>query len=532
MTERPSNHWTIFLFACALASVTPLWCAKYLPFCDLPEQLTVIASFRHWGDPQWSGGYELAVGRSQYVLYHLVAAVLAVPLGAETANLVVLSTVGIATPFALRCLLRALGRDERLALFAVPVFWSRPLVMGFLPYVASMPLVAYGLALAVRQWESPRRGRSCALAALPIALFFLHVDPFVVFLVVLGAMRLVLVARDVSARGVTIVEATKRAARDLAWLAPALAIGVAWGLYGSMRASVDRDQVSFLSLPMLLREFPSWSFDVWRSHVDEGCAIVVWLAFSVLVLQRAAHATDRWKLALAAAPVTAAIACYFALPYHVGAASMLNVRIAVFVVLFAPLLVERIDGLRGVVPLAAVAVAGFVLSVDAIKEVRDSEAEEIGDMDRVLAHIRPGAKVVTLPFHLTSPRSHFGVWYLFGSYHRVRRGGVAGFSFAEIDHWPIHFRADAAPPSKPLFWTLDACTFRNATDGAYYDYVLTRGNVDPFRDDPPGPQWRKIDAEREWTLYERIPGAENPAWTIPDPGPCESRRSLETSLRD
>jgi hypothetical protein len=73
--------------------------------------------------------------------------------------------------------------------------------------------------------------------------------------------------------------------------------------------------------------------------------------------------------------------------------------------------------------------------------------------------------------------------------------------------------------------------YRNEVDGRYYDYVLTRGNVDPFRDAPPGPRWRATVHEKEWTLWEKIPGAENPAWTVQDRGPCESRRTLEAMAR-
>ena len=76
-------------------------------------------------------------------------------------------------------------------------------------------------------------------------------------------------------------------------------------------------------------------------------------------------------------------------------------------------------------------------------------------------------------------------------------------------------------------WTFNACAYRNEIDGGCYDHVITRGNVDPFRDAPPGPVFQKVDAERELVLYERVPGATNPAWAVADGGPCESRKSLE-----
>jgi hypothetical protein len=107
---------------------------------------------------------------------------------------------------------------------------------------------------------------------------------------------------------------------------------------------------------------------------------------------------------------------------------------------------------------------------------------------------------------------------------------VASFSFTELGHWPLQFRPEAAPPAKPPFWTFSPCLFRNETDGAYYDYVLARGNVDPFRDAPPGPVWRSVDREGEFVLYAKVANAEaalNPPWKVEDGGPCTSRWSLE-----
>lgn len=50
-------------------------------------------------------------------------------------------------------------------------------------------------------------------------------------------------------------------------------------------------------------------------------------------------------------------------------------------------------------------------------------------------------------------------------------------------------------------------------------------NVDPFRDEPPGPRWRVIGREKDWTLHEKTKDAWAPKWTRDDRGPCESRRT-------
>ena len=140
---------SVLVALAALSCAVPIWSTHYLPFCDLPEHVGAASVIAHYGDPSWGFGqtFELAFGTSQYLLYHLLVALFVrVMNDAELANRVVLGVFAFAFPYALRSLLRALGRDERLAVFAPLAFWSRPLFWGFLPYVASIPVLAYCIA--------------------------------------------------------------------------------------------------------------------------------------------------------------------------------------------------------------------------------------------------------------------------------------------------------------------------------------------------------------------------------------------------
>ena len=522
---RARAAWRAALAVVAVATVAPLWLVPLPPFSDLPEQVAAVATIRHWWDASWQvpADYTFSFGKSQYVLYHALTALVAVPCGsAEVANKLMLTLAGLALAPALASLARALDRDERLAVFAPPVFWSRPLLMGFAPYVASIPVVVWGIAVAARQARAPSRRRAIGLGALALATFYLHADAYV--LLAAGAVAFEIAFHLPVRRGWVAARV-----RALAWLAPSAVVAGAWSIYGAMRPSLEAPGgVVYKPLAELVREFPSWSHDVWQSHVDEACAIVVWAAFAALVVQRGdAGQRGRARTLLAAVPFACACLVYLALPYGVGFGVMLNVRIAVFVTLFAPLLVETTRGWRSSVPLAAVTIAGLVLAADSAYEMRRVEDEEAASLDQLLDRIPPRARVLTLPFHLTSPRVHWAPWLFAGAYHRARSGGVASYSFSDLAHWPIHFKEGREPPGHGVFWTFDACSFRNETDGAYYDYVLARGDVDPFRDAPPGPRWRKVDTTREFVLWEKIAGATNPRWTIDDAGPCESRASLE-----
>jgi hypothetical protein len=513
----------VALAAVAVAGAVPLWCARFLPFADMPQQVAAISMLRHWWDPAFRLRelYTLNVGDSQYVLYHAAGALLSLFTGsAESANRVLLSAVAVSYPYALRSLLRALERDERLALFGAPMFWSAPLLMGFVPYVAAVPVATWGIALAVRQARAPTRRRAAGLAVLACALFGLHLSAFVVMLGASAAVAAVVDARA--------------APRRLTWTAPSFLLAIAWaarrGIAVQEMASgaLPREPVDvhFLGAGALTRALPIWAHDIWRSHVDEACAIVLWVAFVALLFRRGPRPADARVARAAWAPLVVAAVAYALLPYHVGVAVMLDVRMATFVVLFAPLVLSPPRGWAGSVPIAALVVVQGVSVVDSCIEVRRAEREELGDIDRLVDRMPPGTRVLTLPFHLTSAHTHWPPWTFFGSYHVARSGGRADMSFTELRHWPIHDRPgadverEATLPARRPFWTFAPCDFRNAIDGRRLDYVLVRGARDPFRAEPEGPRWHVVDRERDWTLYERVPGDEWPSTGAVDPGPC------------
>lgn len=521
---------------CALATALPLFATKYLPFCDLPEHVAAIATFRHWFDPAWrlQEYYSLAFDRSQYLAYHLAGALLAVPLGsAERANLALLSVTAVSYPYAARALLRAFGRDERLAVFACSAFWSRSLVVGFLPYVASVPVVLYGLSLVARQARAPTTGRAVALGAVSVLLFFLHGNAFL-FFVVCAPVSTWMLRRARFGASATEHELWWLPWR-FAWLMPSLVIAGVWMSRGSLavrgRSLGDVDQTRHLPLGELPHELPVWAHDTWRSHADEGVAIATWILFALLVIQRGRVREGLWSVLASWAPFVVAAVLFLILPFQLGAGGMVNVRFALFLPVLVLLVLRPRADLRGTIPILCGAALSLVTASTAAWEMRRAARDEVGDCDRILDVPRPGTRLVSLVFHATSEASDFAAWVHLGSYHRARHGGVAAPSFSDLPHWPVHYREAAAPPPKVAFWEFNPCLYRNEVDGAYYDYVLVRGNVDPFRDEPPGPRWHALVREKDWTLYEKTPGEWAPKWAREDMGPCESRRSVEAEPR-
>jgi hypothetical protein len=203
---------------------------------------------------------------------------------------------------------------------------------------------------------------------------------------------------------------------------------------------------------------------------------------------------------------------------------MLNVRLAPILVLLAFLPTRLPD--RG--PLAAIAIglAAIANVAGGFTAMRESAAAvaELGDVDRLLSEIAPGARVMTLNFDVRSKTTAVFPWAHVAAYHRVRSGGVASFSFSQLHHWPVQYKRSERPPVKlNTKWDYDPCSFRNATDGPYYDLILVRGPIDPFVDRPAGPIYRPALTVDAMTLYRKEDGTWPPTEEA-DRGPCGDRR--------
>jgi len=517
-TEK-RRFFPLLLAACAVASIVPLFMARHLPMSDLPEHLATMATLRHWGDAGWANQehFQIAgIGETPYWLYHVAGALLSVVTGsAERANLVLLALVGLGYPYALRSLLRALGRDERLAIFGCALFWTQNLTVGLLNFVASVPLVLFGLALVAHQTERATWRRGIGLAALAVAIFYLHLSAFVLFVAQAGLLVWLLPAppaavgirRELTARLHTLP-------RRLGWLAPAFACALvvsSAGRAGAAGSAVDRG-IRFTPRLELLRMLPHWLFDNFRTKTDDvlGWAMVAILAFLVIAGRRSTSFEERWRSRCVQGLFGVAVLVYFVMPTQVGAyAMLLDLRMSVFVALFAVLLPRpRLDFFRGALPLALAGALSLAASINVTHEVRAFEQEEVGSFDEILRQLPQGKRLLSLNFEPRSRRVNVNPFHYFGSYYRARYGGVASFSFNEIPHWPVQYRADQRPPGQPangVAWG-NPCMFRNARDGMYFDFILVHGDRDPIAEGPAGPSWELVGSSRAFHLYRRVAG--------------------------
>ena len=499
-TDQGHPIWNVLLAVAAAANVGALWSAPYLPFTDLPQHAAAIAALRHFDDPAWKVReyFTLALGRSQYLLYYLAGALLAFPFGtAERANLVLLSLAALAFPYALRSLLRALGADERLALFAVPLFWSQSLLIGFFNYVAALPLLLWALGLSVREAEAPRPARTTVLAAASVALFYLHLSAFVLFAPAAALAQLVLGPRRPAAL-----------ARRFVWTLPTVALGIGFLLTSPV---VHPDRVGwnqpvaiwFETAGDAMRKLPEALLDIWPGDGDLWISLAL-VAAAIALAGPGEREERRYgrRFALAAAWTALAVALYFWFPISIGWLWQLNERYAIAAALLVPLLLRPRRGLRGALPLVVVLAAAIATTGLAARQAREFSRETDG-FDRVLSHARPGRRLLSLVYDRGSRTAKFVPYLHFGSYYRARGGGIAAFSFAELPQSPLRYRPETEPPRHPVHWEWEPWQFDPVVDGSYYDYVLVRGAVDPFARAGAGPRFRRIAQEGLWSLYAK-----------------------------
>jgi hypothetical protein len=494
-TDSAHPLWPFLLFLCAVANVAALWSAAYLPFTDLPQHAAAIATLQHWSDPLWKGQeyFTLALGRSQYLLYYVAGALLAFAVGtAERANLVLLSATALAFPYALRSLLRALRADDRLALFAAPLFWSQSLLIGFFNYLAALPVLLWGLSLAVRDAQQPRPRRTILLAALAVAIFYLHLSAFLLFAPAALVAWLALGRRP----------------RALLWTIPAAVLGLSFLATSPVvhPATVGWTQpVRILFEPVgdALRNLPGALLDIWPGPLDEIALLALLAAAAWLAWPQARDPDPNRRLrGIAAAWCALAALFYLAFPVAIGWLWQLNERYAIAFALLATLLLRPVRGLRGALPLLLVAAVSLFLAGVAARQVRGF-TREVDGFDRVLEAAAPGRRLLYLVYEHDSPWAKFSPYLHFGSYYRARKGGIASFSFAELPQSPLRYRPETAPPRKPPHWEWEPWRFRNDVDGLYYDYVLVRGYSDPFARPIPGPSWHIAARSGPWTLYAK-----------------------------
>ena len=440
----------IFVGLCLLA-VAPLFAGRYLPFFDYPAHLSVAAALRLRSDPAsavaelWSFQLRPAPNALHYLLTYVGSFVVSL----ETASRLFVAVFCIgALPPAVAYLLRAFGRDWRLAVLAVPIAWNRCLWYGFIDFCAAIPMSLVVLGLLARQLVEPTwsRRRAVALAGLSALLPFTH------FFVMLVTVALAAVLAAVFARAVPWGKIA-RAAAPVAlgplvmapWFLSTLRPGA--GAQGASRGGAIATIARLLAARPRLAEYAGllrhWFLDAYFGWFDDAVGLVVVLSLAVLMLwsrreppaslappepSAPARAIRVAPLALAAAVALA----YLALPFQLSGPFdwwAMNVRVIPLLFLWslvsiAPGRLDRVG--RLLLAPAAVASAAYLIFVAVDVGRTFNGPWGMAGLSDVLARLPAGARLLGLYTDYRQPLHYAGYpFYYASSYAVVDHGGLA-----------------------------------------------------------------------------------------------------------
>lgn len=457
-----------------VASAIPIWLPQWLPLQDLPQHLAairVISDFSHV-ELQFAQFFELNFLQTQYVGYYGAVWLLSSVFEVDVANRIFLTIALAATPYSMRYLLAKLGRPPGLTLFVFPLLFNTFLLLGFLNFIAAIPLMLLGMGLAARLHHEYSRGAAIGLAITGLGCFLMHVIPFA-FLAVAGGL---LGVRD------SIAATFKR------WLPllPAGLLSVAWTLLSPAGGSTTEamgDGGRFLPWLEALRDLPDWLTNLTPQTHDErllvyyGLILVATIALGVGVDQRdGSGERRRYPLAQRVGVLSPlALLGYFALPISYDWIWPISPR---FALLGLVLLIPAIPMPRKW-PAYVLGALLTVVSLSNFHHITEQfqaySQEEVGDLQQALDEIPRGKRVAGLIFDRGSKHVRFSPFIHSVAYYQAQRGGAVMFTFADFPQSPFRFREDSRPPRvEPRWeWTPQKVDPREELD--WYDYVLVRG---------------------------------------------------------
>lgn len=474
----------------------PLFLVDYPPIQDLPFHLAAMRIIHSYGDAQFgfADDFTLALGRTQYVLYYVAGSVLATVLGVARANVVLMCVYFGGTILAMRSLLRALGKDERLCLLVVPLLVNVMSLFGLLPFLTGIPVMLWGIAAAIHWFAKPTIVSGIAVALLGAALFYLHVFPFGLFALGFAAFFPWRSPR-----------AWPRAALPAV---PAVAL-TGWWTFLTPEGRLARGALFHPERPSPLGPIDklldayNWLGDVWRDLSDEALYGAVFvLAIVAVVLGRRDDAEKRGHaLRWAVVPIVCAALFFIGGEQH-GHIWLIWQRFPLlFLITLIPLL-RFPTGKPGRALGAALVVLAVVSIANTSWHFLRFQRTDVDDFDGVIAAMEPKKHVAGLIFDKQSSVAHRHPMVHFVSYYQLKKGGVVEFTFAGYPHWPFAFKDGHVPPGGAPArlnweWTPEEVSIDELHP--YYDYVLTRG--DGFA--PPPDKYRVKVRRGRWTVWEK-----------------------------
>ena len=492
--------WRVLALGLAGVAMFPLR-HEFPPITDFAEHAATIATLEDlWRHGPLEAWYQADFVHTQYWLMAVLGALLS-PLvgGASFALKLLLISASVGLVASLLRLARNLELDERMALVAVPLLWSRPFTLGFVPFVMAAPLVVLALA-EVAAVERPSRRQHLLIGALSLATFFLNLASVAWLLVAAVAVS--------AARELTLSTWRASLRPVLSRLASVLVLIPLVGVWLAF-SSVTNVDTSRFAVSMkgqwwspfhLLQDAPTWLMDRWKGDLDVRLLVVLLVAVVALLLPLGAREVSPGRR-VAVALWVATSSLTLALPFERGWLWGLNTRFLPLAVMLAPLAFAHRRGLLRHLVVACFIGVALVTAWDVERHVAAAQVELEGVS--LLRGLPPG-RLLQLTFDDSSSVfedstvSHASAW------HRVWNHGANEPSFVDLPQSVVRYREGKAPWTRPWPWEFSPQAYDNTREGPH-DFVLTRGAGPSFPPPPEvaGPRWKLLREAGAWRLWAK-----------------------------
>lgn len=512
----------------ALLCAWPILTARWVPFVDYPQHLSVIAVMHAPDSPNYAPYFEVACWKTQYLLFYWLGCLFAHLASVDVATRIAAVGSFAILPLCVAAWLRANNRPPALGALAGAVAIHPFVLWGFLNFALGVSMSLLALAATARVLARPSAVTTFLLAGASLLAFYAHPMTFAWF-----GVAAVLHAADAWWRSSWRAMRSAFAHCALAAMPLGAAVGY-WLAYGSLTdpgAAVVRNGAPVFSvgempvtIPVMatLRMWEWCSFGTWTDGSGRvvgvlfacACAalatlrLVDWLREKVPPTARPVETRQSW--APEGTLVMTALLYLFG-PFSWGLFAPINWRFLPVLLALAPAIGPR-RWSGGTVRTLAVCMCLFVTGFAAITN-RSGCARtdaEFGSLDEALARASPGCRLLGLSFAPTSAATGLPLHMHAHSYYQARIGGLASFSFAELPVSPLSLRAATAPPPFPTGFEWNADLYDHSVHGDAFDYWLVRAlppDRDPFAKPSPSgaPHPIVLYTDGLWTLFGRAP---------------------------
>lgn len=485
---------SVFVLVVLLLLTLPL-VHRYLPLPDWPQHLAQDAIMGHQNDPSFASDlYYRGTGWFlPYQGFRLLHRALLWALGDVVRSGALSLSLSLALGvWAVRSIQRSLGRSVWVAVASVPLLIDSNFLWGFAPYVLATSLQWAQIALLL-QWldreKEPSTKQCLANSVLGICLFFSHIQPAVLALLVQAVLLLNAWRRD----RVLLPNASK-------WVLSLLPCAVLCMVYlgGS----------GWLSGANLSSDFPMHPQTVWHPvwktlgwvPLASGLSALGWVPWVAYLLALAAlaaqsrrtsasddrnpHETAQDQNAKAIVFVLALLALL--MPAEFRGQSMGPRVTGALLMSVLWLWRPRRESLRAAIVIAVASVGSLLYCHKRFAEFTD----HVQVLSRVSAQVPARSRVATLVYQPVLSGYRLPVMLHLSAYLLAERGGMSSMGFTRTG---VTYRAEVprAVLTVQQLWTpyTHGAQLTEAVHGMYYDYVfvvrgpLYRGR--PFSDDHP-----------------------------------------------